>query len=135
MPKTAAEKLNAKKDPKKVVLEADFAGMKRGQTMFVATPKIVADYIARIPYGETRTIQRMRLDIARRRKCDGACPVSTAIFIRIAAEAACEEMEAGRPPSEVLPFWRLIASSDKVAKKLPIDPAWIDEQRAREQSE
>lgn len=132
MPKTAAERFTAKKDPKIVVLDKDFAGMKQGQTMFVATPQLVADYMRKIPHGETRTIQRMRLDLARRRKCDGACPVSTAIFIRLAADAACEEMEAGRAPDEVIPFWRLISSADKVAGKLSIDPAWIDERRAME---
>ena len=132
MAKSAREKLAQKKEPKKVVLGGDFSGIKAGQKMFVATPQIVADYIQKIPYGETRTIERMRKDIARRRKCDASCPVSTAIFVRIAAEAAIEDMDEGKAPEDVIPFWRLVASSDKVAKKLAIDSAWIDQQRAQE---
>jgi len=132
MPKSAIEKLNAKKEPKVVTLDHAFAGAKEGQTMFVATPRIVADYIQKIPPGETRTLQRLRGDLALRRKCDVTCPMSTSIFVRIAAEAAIEEMEAGKPASEVIPFWRVIAGDDKIAKKLKIDGAWIDEQRAAE---
>jgi len=132
MPKSAREKLSEKKEPKKVVLGGDFSGIKGGQTMFVATPQIVAEYIRKIPFGQSRTIERMRNEIARRRKCDASCPVSTAVFVRIAAEAAIEDLNEGKSPSEVIPFWRLISSKDKVAKKLAIDGAWIDEQRASE---
>ncbi len=132
MAKSAREKLAQKKEPKTVVLGGDFSGIKAGQKMFVATPQIVADYIRKIPYGQTRTIERMRKDIAKRRKCDASCPVSTAIFVRIAAEAAIEDMNEGTAPSDVIPFWRLVSSKDKVAKKLAIDSAWIDQQRAQE---
>ncbi len=132
MAKSAAEHLNADKQPKMVVLDKDFAGVKKGQMLFVATPKIVADYISKIPFGETRTIERMRREMARRRKCDASCPVSTAIFIRIAAQSAIDEMEAGKSTDQVIPFWRLLTSADKIAKKLSIDPHWIDQQRELE---
>ena len=132
MAKTARERLEQKKEPKKVVLEKDFAGVKRGQVLFVATPRLVADYIARIPYGQTRTIERMRREMARRRGCDGTCPVSTAIFVRIAAQAAVDELDEGKAPAEVTPFWRLLRGQDKIAKKLTIDGAWIDAQRDAE---
>ncbi|MEO0881173.1 MAG: hypothetical protein AAFY34_00450 [Pseudomonadota bacterium] len=134
MAKTAHEKLAADKAPKKVVLDYNFGGLKTGQTMFVGTPQIVADFIRKIPYGTTRNIPAMRMALARKRGCDGTCPVSTAIFVRIAAEAALEDLEAGKPVSDVIPFWRIISSDDKIAKKLRIDPAWIDEQRALEAS-
>ncbi len=129
MAKTAAERLAAKKEPKKVVLEKDFAGIKKGSLLFVGTPQIVAEYMRRIPYGQTRTIDRMRRELARRRKCDATCPVSTAIFIRIAAQAAIDEMNDGMATADVIPFWRLITPQDKVAKKLTIDREWIETQR------
>lgn len=134
MGKSAKERLEADKQPKTVVLDKDFAGVKKGQKLFVATPKIVDAYIRKIPYGETRTIERMRRELARRRKCDASCPVSSAIFIRIAAQAAIDEMENGKSPSEVTPFWRLLNSTDKIAKKLSIDPQWLDVQRRSEQA-
>jgi len=133
MGKTATERLNAAKDSKTVVLHADFAGIKKGQTMFVGTPKIIDDYIRKIPYGETRTVPRLRNEIARRRKCDAMCPVSTAIFIRIAAEAALEQMRAGADAANVTPFWRLVEPKSQIAKKLSVDDTWISDKRAAEQ--
>jgi hypothetical protein len=133
MAKSAKEHLNSDKKPKIVVLDKDFAGVKRGQKLFVATPKIVDDYIKKIPYGETRTIERMRRELARRRKSDATCPVSSAIFIRISAQSAIDDLENGKNTSEVTPFWRLLTSKDKIARKLTIDPDWIDIQRESEQ--
>ena len=134
MAKSAKEHLNSDKQPKMVVLDKDFAGVKKGQKLFVATPKIVDDYIKKIPYGETRTIERMRRELSRRRKCDATCPVSSAIFIRIAAQSALDDIDSGKSISEVTPFWRLLTSKDKISKKLAIDPQWIDLQRESEQS-
>ena len=134
MGKTAIERLNAPKQHKVTVLHTDFAGMKKGQKMLVGTPKMVDDYILRIPRGETRSIERMRNEMARRRKCNTMCPVSTAIFVRIAAQAALERLEGGTPLSDVSPFWRLVAPDSKAAKRLNVDSAWIATQRAAEQS-
>ncbi len=132
---TACEKLKRKKSPKKVNLEFDFAGIKAGSMMFVGTPMIVDDYVRKIPYGKSKPIPAMRNELARRNKCDATCPVSTAIFVRMVAEAAIEEMEEGVSAQEVAPFWRLIESKDKVAGKLNIDPEWIDHQRSMELAE
>lgn len=132
MAKSAHEKLAEKKSPKTVVLDYNFGGLKVGQKMFVGTPQIVADFIRKIPYGTTRTVPAMRMALARRRKCDGTCPVSTAIFVRIAAEAALDDLDAGKPISDVIPFWRIISGDDKIAKRLRVDPDWIDQQRALE---
>ena len=132
MAKTASEKMRQKKESKQVVLDKDFAGIKAGQTMLVGTPQMIDAYLKRIPFGETRTIPRLRNELARKHKCDAMCPVSTAIFIRIAAEAAIEAMDAGTDASGVTPFWRLLNSGDKIAKKLSVDGAWIDQQRQLE---
>lgn len=132
MAKTALEKLQQKKDKKVVVLEKDFAGIKAGQTMLVGTPQMIDTYVRKIPSGETRTVQRMRNELARRHRCDATCPVSTAIFLRISAEAAIEQMNDGASIDDITPFWRAIAPEDKVAKKIAVDSAWIAHQRAQE---
>ncbi|MEM7430800.1 MAG: hypothetical protein AAF351_02555 [Pseudomonadota bacterium] len=132
MAKTALEKLRQKKDKKIVKMENDFAGIKAGQTMLVGTPQMIDAYVRKIPSGETRTVQRMRNELARRHKCDATCPVSTAIFLRISAEAAIEQMNDGAAVTDVTPFWRAIAPEDKVATKLEIDSEWIQHQRERE---
>lgn len=130
--KTAREKLAVQKQPKKVVMEKAYAGIGVGETMYVATPQIVDAYVKAIPHGETRTVPEMRGDLAAREKCHGTCPMSSAIFARMVAEAALEDLADGKTVSEVAPFWRLISSDDKIARKLQIDPKWLDEQRALE---
>lgn len=130
--KTAREKLAAKKDPKKVIMDKAWGGMQPGDTMLVATPLMVDAFIQDIPHGTTRTIPEMRDHLAAQQACSGTCPLSTSIFVRMVAEAALEDLSDGKAVSEVSPFWRMITSQDKMAKKLNVDPAWIDEQRALE---
>lgn len=130
--KTAREKLAAKKELKKVVMDKAWAGMQPGQTMLVATPLLVDQYVRAIPHGQTKTIPEMRADLAARESCAGTCPMSTSIFVRMVAEAALEDIADGKAVSQVTPFWRVITSRDKIAEKLNLDPAWIDEQRSLE---
>ena len=132
---TACEKLHRKKSPKKVQLEYDFAGIKAGSMMFMGTPLIVDEFIRKIPFGITRTVPAMRNELARRNKCDATCPVSSAIFVRMVAEAALEEIEEGKTVDEVSPFWRILEGGDKISGKLNCDPNWIDQQRAMEKQE
>ena len=129
---TAMEKLHKKKEPKKVLMDKNFAGIKAGEMMYVATPLIVDEYIRNIPVGVTKTQVEIRDDLAKQNECDGTCAISTAIFVRMVAEAAIEEMDGGKPPSEVAPFWRAISAKDKIAGKIKVDPEWLDTQRAIE---
>jgi hypothetical protein len=118
------------KAPHVVMLHADFAGVKAGQTMLISSPEEIARYAAAIPPGETRTIARMRSDLARRAGAAAMCPVTTAIFLRVVAECALRDLEEGRALSEVAPFWRVVEPSDKVAKKLSCGPDHIAHLRA-----
>lgn len=126
------DKLHQPKQPKRVVLETDFAGIKAGTTLFVGTPLLVDSYIRAIPRGTTRTIERMRRDLARKNQCEATCPVSTAIFIRMSAESALGELAEGAAITEVAPFWRLVAPHSKIAKRLSVDSEWISLQRDSE---
>jgi hypothetical protein len=130
--RTWREKRDLRKQPKRVLLEADFAGVKAGQMLFVGTPQLLDAYLRRIPRGETRTIERLRRELARAHRCDATCPVSTAIFLRIAAEAAWEDLESGRGVDEVAPFWRVIEPGSTIAKKLRADSQFIARQRELE---
>ena len=130
--KTAREKLAVEKQIKKVVMDKAWAGMQPGDRMLVATPLMVDAYIRNIPHGKTETIPEMRNALAAAEACTGTCPMSTSIFVRMVAEAALEDIADGKAVSDVSPFWRMITSQDKIAKKLNVDPAWIDQQRALE---
>jgi hypothetical protein len=126
-------KLNAKKLPKRVQLDKDFAGIKAGSMLFVGTPQIIDAYMRSVPAGETRTIERMRRELARQNKCDATCPVSTAIFMRISAEAAIEQMNTGKVTADITPFWRVIEPQSTIASKLTVDSQWIAQMRESEQ--
>lgn len=130
--KSAREKLAAEKTHKKVTMDKAWAGMQPGQTMLVATPMMVDAYIRSLPVGASRTLPELRAELARREGCDATCPMSTSIFVRMSAEAALEDLADGKAVSEIAPFWRVMTSRDKIAKKLALDPAWIDEQRSLE---
>lgn len=130
---SARSRLAVHKEPKVVELAKDFGGMKAGQMMYVATPQIVADSVQGIPYGETRTMQQLRAELAARNDCDGACPLSTAIFLRVVSEAALEDLAEGKATDQVIPFWRAVEPDSKVASRLEVTADWIAEQRSSEQ--
>ena len=132
MPKTAAERLKDSKPEKRVVLDKDFAGVKAGQTLYVANPRTVDQYVRAIQAGQSRSIVQMREDLAKSKDADATCPVSTAIFLRISAQATIDEIGGGRAKEDVAPFWRVLRASDKVTSKLSIDRQWIDTQRVLE---
>ena len=132
MAQTAIERLNKAKSPKVVILEKDFAGIRAGNRMFVATPKIVDEFINKIPYGRFITMPELRADLAKEYDCDATCPVSTAIFLRVVAEAALEHLEQGAKTADITPFWRVVAPGDKVSARLPIDQKWLEARRQEE---
>ena len=132
MAQTAIERLNKAKSPKVVILEKDFAGIRAGSSMFVATPKIVDEFINKMPYGRFITMPELRADLAIEYDCDATCPVSTAIFLRVVAEAALEHLEQGAKTADITPFWRVVAPGDKVSARLPIDEKWLEARRQEE---
>ena len=132
MAQTATDRLNKAKSPKVVVLEKDFAGIRAGSTMFVATPKIVDECVNKIPAGRIITMPELRADLAIEYDCDATCPVSTAIFLRVAAEAALEKLATGAEVRDITPFWRVVAPGDKIGSRLPIDRQWLEQRRAEE---
>jgi hypothetical protein len=58
--------LGTAKPPHVVTLHSDFAGVKAVATMLISSPGDIAAYLAKIPCGETRTIERLRNELARK---------------------------------------------------------------------
>jgi hypothetical protein len=114
------------------VLEKPFAGLKPGQKLFIASPRLVADEIAKLPAGKAETVAAFRLRLAKRHKADATCPLSTGIFVRIAAEAAWDELEAGKALSAVTPFWRVVEPGSMLATKLRCGDDFLNAQRTAE---
>lgn len=120
------------KPARTVVLHPDFAGITAGTTMFIGSPGVIANYVARIPKGETRSIERLRNELARQHGAQASCPVTTAIYLRTVAEVALRDLADGRPLEAVIPFWRVIAPDSKIGRKLSCDSAMIEHYRQLE---
>jgi hypothetical protein len=130
--KTWKEKLNSKKQPEVKLLTFNFAGLKEGSKMLVSSPLEIDEYIKQIPKGNFINIDKMKSDLAKKHKADGVCPVTTAIFLRIVAESAIEDLNAGMTKNKVTPFWRIIEPGSKIAEKLEFGSQVITDLRQEE---
>jgi hypothetical protein len=110
------------KPPHVVMLHADFGGVKAGNTMLISSPGDIAAYVAKIPQGETRTMDRLRNELSRKAGANAMCPVTTAIYLRVVAEVALRDLEDGKPLDQVVPFWRVVLPGSKIAQKLSCGP-------------
>jgi hypothetical protein len=116
------KRFGAAKPPHVVMLHTDFAGVKAGNTMLISSPGDIAAYLAKIPPGETRTMDRLRNELARKAGANAMCPVTTAIYLRVVAEVALRDLADGKPLDQVVPFWRVVTPDSKIAKKLSCEP-------------
>jgi hypothetical protein len=130
--KTWAEKLNIDRKPVIEKADKDFAGIKAGQMMLIPTPKLVDAYIRQVPKGTQVDTETIRKDLAAEYHAEVTCPLTTGIFIHIAAEAAYEEYEKGKPLNKITPFWRVINEKSPAAKKLTFGTKFLKEQRKKE---
>ena len=135
MAKTWQEKLNTKQVPKLKALEKPMAGIPAGGTLFFPTPQLVKQFMDNIPEGSSVSMAQMRKQLAEAYQGDGSCPLSTSKFARIVAEAAWEEIEAGKEPDQVTPFWRVIEPNSTIAKKLACGSEFLDVMRKQENIE
>ncbi|MFM7638188.1 MAG: hypothetical protein ACKO67_00525 [Bacteroidota bacterium] len=132
MRKSWLEKLNEKKEPKIKRIDIDFADIPAGSNMFIATPKLVDEYIQQIGIGKRIDIKTLRKDLAIEHNADYTCPVTTGIFLRIVAEANYEKLQSGKRIEEITPFWRVIEPKSALAKKLTFGQEFILKQIEKE---
>lgn len=116
--KTALEKLNVDKETHIVSpIPAGFPGSKDAESMVVSTPREVDSLLKQIPEGRLVTLNEIRGHLAHIYSTDIACPVSTAIFINIAAAAAEELRVQGE--TDLTPWWRVLKPAGKLNEKYP----------------
>jgi hypothetical protein len=130
--KTWAEKRETGKEAEIKKSPKDFADIKAGEKMLIATPEIVDEYIRNIPKGKETSLMQMRKDLAASYHAHKTCPVTSGIFLRIVAEAAYEEYTGGKPISKITPFWRIINNQSPALKKLTFGPDFVLQQRKKE---
>ena len=132
MAKTWNEKLRSKNEPHVEVLDKAYGGLLPGQKLFIASPLLVKQFMDGIGRGKTVSVVAMREQLAKRNKADGTCALSTGIFVRIAAEAAWEDLQRGMPADAITPFWRMVEPGSPLAGKLACGKEFILQMRAAE---
>lgn len=130
--KSWLDKLNENKEPKIKRIDIDFADIPLGSIMFIATPKIIDNYIKGIGVGKRIDIKTLRKDLAIEHNADYTCPVTTGIFLRIVAEANYENLQQGKRLEEITPFWRVIEPNSTLAKKLTFGQEFLQQQVEKE---
>jgi hypothetical protein len=89
-------------------------------TMVIARPLDVDALIRTVRKGKLVTQTQLRERLAKKYKVDHACPLTTGIFVRIAAEAAEEDRRGGK--SRVTPYWRVVRDDGSLNEKFPGGP-------------
>lgn len=93
--------------------------------MLIPTPKLVDALIRKVLKGKLVTVGELRRKMAADFEVDVTCPLTTGIFVRIAAETAEEDRANGR--QRLTPYWRVIKDDGSLNPKFPGGP----EQQAR----
>jgi hypothetical protein len=130
--KSWKEKLNIDRHPQIETADKDFGGVKKGQVMLIPTPRLVDAYIRQIPKGKRADMSLIRKDLAAEYHAEVTCPLTTGIFVRIAAEAAYEAYTNGEPLDRITPFWRAIDIKSPTAKKLSFGTDMLIAQQKKE---
>ena len=115
------EKLERVQDPKIVAIPPKMQKRFGRGKMLIPRPLDVDALIRKVPRGKLVTQAQLREKLARSSGADVACPITTGIFVRIAAEAAAEDERAGK--RRITPYWRVIRDNGLLLEKLPGGPA------------
>ena len=97
-----------------------------GRKVLVPTPLLVDGLIRKVPKGKLVTVRRIRERLAKDFNAEATCPLTTGIFVRIVAEAAEEDLQAGK--KRVTPYWRVVRDDGSLNQKFP---GGVEEQAAR----
>ena len=111
------QKLERKQEPKIVAVPARMQPRFGTGSMLIPKPLDVDALVRRVPKGKLVTVPQLREELARRAKADVTCPLTTGIFLRIAAEAAEEDRRAGK--KVVTPYWRVLSHEGRLNPKFP----------------
>ncbi len=100
------------------VPEAKVVDDPRGRgRMLIPKPLDVDALICQIQKGKVATIAQIRDRLAKDSQADFTCPMTTGIFLRIAAETAEEDSSKGG--RLITPYWRVIKEDGSLNEKLP----------------
>lgn len=85
--------------------------------MLIPRPLDVDALMRKIQKGKLATVNQIREWLAKDSNVDTTCPLTTGIFIRIATEAAEEDL--GRGEEKITPYWRVLKADGRLNEKFP----------------
>ena len=94
--------------------------------MLIPCPLDVDALIRTVRRGRLVTQSQIRETLARAQGADVACPITTGIFVRIAAEAAEQDLRAGK--KRVTPYLRVVRDDGTLNAKLKRQAARLREE-------
>ena len=116
--KTWQEKLADSKDLPKVVEITDKMSKRWGTgTIVIPAPREVDEIMRKVPKGKLITINQIREIVAKKHEASIGCPLTTGIFVNIAARAAEEAAAEGK--INTTPYWRTLKSKGELNEKYP----------------
>jgi len=86
-------------------------------TMVLPSGKDVEAAIRGIHKGKVMPVSRIREFLAGKYSVETACPLVTGIMVRIVAEAAEEDAQAGKV--RIAPYWRVVKNDGSLYPKFP----------------
>lgn len=111
------EKLEKKIQPKLVNLSLNWSKKIGAGKMLIPTPLLIDSTIKKIPKGKVVTVNNIRDYLANEYNADTTCPLTTGIFLNIAANTAEEDRSRGK--TRVTPYWRVLKEGGKLNPKFP----------------
>jgi len=116
--KSWREKLADSKDlPKVVEITGNMSKRWGTGSIVIPAPIEVDEIMKNVPRGKLITVNQIRETVAKKHRATIGCPLTTGIFIRIAAETAEEDL--GRGEKQITPYWRVIKSDGSLNEKFP----------------
>ena len=116
--KSWREKLADSKDLPKVVEITDKMSKRWGTgTVCIPAPIEIDGIMKKVPKGKLITVNQIREIVARKHGATIGCPMTTGIFIGIAARAAEEAAAEGK--TNITPYWRTLKSKEELNEKYP----------------
>jgi len=111
------DKLENEDHSKIVLVPLRMQGSLGSGTMLIPKPLDVDALIRKTKKGQLITQAEIRSKLARDNRVDTACPITTGIFVRIASEAAQEDLQNGK--NRITPYWRVVTSDGRLNEKFP----------------
>lgn len=85
--------------------------------MVIPSPVEVDALMKNVPEGKLMTINQIRAYMAKKYNANFGCPITTGIFVGMAAKAAEEDKAEGK--KDITPYWRTIKEKGILSEKYP----------------